>query len=675
MTRRIKLSGLSCLNCANKIEEKLKQAPGINQVNMNFAMSEVKIQANDNINIEEILNKILSNLDDNITIANAKSKTINFSLIRIFISLPLLLLSFYFQSYSDLLLILGYIICSYKIIWRSLKNISRGKIFDENFLMSLATITALLVNEYLEAFLVVLLYTIGQYFEERAVNASRRSITELMDLKVNSVNLISEQKIITVPVEEVKINDIFVVKAGEKIALDGVVIEGKTSLDTKAITGESIYSDVKSGDEVISGCINISGLIHVKATKTYENSTISKIVELIETASSKKSSTEVSLTTFAKYYTPVVVLISLLVFIIPVLFFNGEVNVWLLRMATILIISCPCAIVISIPLTYFSGIGVASKFGILVKGSNHLEAISDISHIIVDKTGTITNGEFTVFKYTNNKTMKLAASLEKYSSHPIAVSITSHVLDEDLYDVTDLEEMRGMGMRGFINGEEIFVGKKQLLLENNIVVDEENNLNTVVYVSLAGKMIGSIHLKDQIKPTSSNFVKELHQNDIKITMLSGDKKAIVKEVSDELKIDDYYAEVTPIDKVSVVEEIITNNKCGKVGMVGDGINDAPVLKRADISFAMGGAGSDAAIEASDAIITNDDPMMIIKSIAISRMTKQIVTQNLIFALTIKVLFLFLATLGISTMVLAIFADVGVTLICIFNAIRISKIKI
>lgn len=584
------------------------------------------------------------------------------------------------QIISTILFIISYLIVGYPILQKAFKNIKRGKIFDENFLMTIATLGALAIGELPEAVAVMLFYQVGELFQSFAVDKSRKSVKELMDIRPDYANVEREGNLQKVDPENVKIAEIIIIKPGEKIPLDGIIVDGESSLNTVALTGESMPANVKQGDEVLSGCVNNTGLLKVKVTKEFGESTVSKILELVENASSRKSKSEAFISQFAKYYTPVVVIIALVLAILPPIILGQPFTTWIYRALTFLVVSCPCALVVSIPLSFFGGIGASSKIGVLVKGSNYLEALSNIEIIVCDKTGTLTEGKFKVQNInptgvTEEELLKLASYAENYSTHPIALSIKeAYGKKIDTKKISDVKEISGKGVKATINGDEILVGNAKIMKEFKIDL-QENNKNQI-YVSRNNNYIGSIEVSDKIKDDSYKAVKELKKHDVKkIVMLTGDKDEVSKEVSQELGLDEYHSELLPQDKVKIVEELMKNkDEKSKLLFVGDGINDAPVLALSDIGVAMGGLGSDAAIEAADIVIMTDEPSKIAEAINVSKRTMKIVKENIVFALTVKVLVLILASVGIATMWAAVFADVGVSVLAILNALRILKVK-
>ena len=608
-------------------------------------------------------------------------------LIKIVIALILFLLSlvvkFENESINNILFILSYIIVGFEIILEAIENILKGKVFDENFLMSVATIGAFVIGEFPEAVAVMLFYQIGELFQSYAVDKSRKSIANLMDIRPDYANIYKDGKVEKVNPNKVRIGETIVVKPGEKIPLDGKIIEGKTSLDTKALTGESMPREVSEGDEILSGCINLDGVIKIKVTKEFGESTVSKILDLVENASSKKSKSENFITKFAKYYTPIVVIIAAILAILPPLLISSQnFSDWIYRALSFLVVSCPCALVISIPLSFFSGIGGASKIGILIKGSNYLEALSNVEKVVFDKTGTLTKGVFEVQKVnaveiTKDELLKMAAYSEYYSNHPISKSIKNAYGKEiDEKKIIKAQELSGLGISARIEEQDILIGNEKLMNENQIAFTKCNEVGTTLYVAIERKYVGYILIADTIKEDSKKAIEDLKKNNIKQTvMLTGDRKQVGEAVSKELGLDNVYAELLPDGKVEKIEELLKEkSEKGKLAFVGDGINDAPVLALADIGIAMGGLGADSAIEAADIVIMTDEPSKIVKAIKLSKKTMRIVKENIIFAISIKVAVLILAAFGISTMWEAVFADVGVSVIAIINALRILRVK-
>ena len=582
------------------------------------------------------------------------------------------------------LFIISYLVVGFEILKKAVRNIFRGKVFDENFLMAVATIGAFAIGEFPEAVAVMLFYQVGELFQSYAVDKSRKSIASLMDIRPDYANIEKDGKIEKVDPDEVKIGDIIIVKTGEKIPLDGVVVEGTSSLDTMALTGESVPRVVKTEDEVLSGCINKDGLLKIRVTKEFGESTVSKILDLVENASSKKSKSENFITKFAKYYTPTVVIIAVLLAFIPPIILKdfSTFSVWLYRALSFLVVSCPCALVISIPLSFFGGIGGASKMGILIKGSNYLEALANTETVVFDKTGTLTEGIFEVQDIyakgiEKDELLRIVAHAENYSNHPIAKSVKkayNKEIDENI--IKNPQELSGKGIWAKIDEKDILVGNEKLMVEEKIDFKKCDEVGTILYVAIDKKYVGYVLIADKIKQDSSKTIRELKAMNIKETvMLTGDKKEVGEYVAKKLNMDKVYTELLPDGKVEKVEELLKQkSEKGKLVFVGDGINDAPVLTIADIGVAMGGLGSDAAIEAADVVIMTDETSKISKAINLSKKTMRIVRENIIFAIFVKIAVLLLTAFGASTMWEAVFADVGVSVIAIINALRMLNIK-
>lgn len=581
------------------------------------------------------------------------------------------------------LFIISYIIVGEDVVKRAVKNIFKGQVFDENFLMSIATIGAFFIGEYPEGVAVMLFYQVGELFQSYAVGKSRKSIASLMDIRPDYANVKKGDELVKVDPDEVQIGDIIVIKAGEKIPLDGKVIEGSSMIDTSALTGESVPREVEVGSDILSGCININGVITAEVTKEFGESTVSKILDLVENASSKKSNSEQFITKFARYYTPVVVIIAVFLAIIPPLVIDGATfSDWIYRALAFLVVSCPCALVISIPLSFFGGIGGASKKGVLVKGSNYLEALAETEIVVFDKTGTLTKGVFNVQEIhpegvSKEELLELTAHAESYSNHPISLSLKRAYSKEiDNGRISDVEEISGHGVIATVDGKKVMAGNIKLMKMMDIPYFKGELIGTIVHVAVNNKYIGYIVIADEVKEDSAQAIKELKEANIKQTvMLTGDNKSIGSKVAKELGLDKVYAELLPADKVEKLEELFSQkSKKGKLAFVGDGINDAPVLARADIGIAMGGLGSDAAIEAADVVIMTDEPSKIATTMKISKKTLKIAHQNIVFAIGIKIIVLILSAFGITTMWAAIFADVGVTIIAVLNAFRALNVK-
>ena len=579
--------------------------------------------------------------------------------------------------------LISYIIVGGDIIKRAIRNISRGKVFDENFLMSIATIGAMLIGEYPEGIAVMLFYQVGELFQSYAVDKSRRSIADAMDIRPDYANVKRGDEVIKIDPDEVQIGDIIVIKPGERVPLDGKVIEGNSMVDTSALTGESVPREVEVGHEILSGCININGVITAEVTKEYGESTVSKILDLVENASSKKSQSEQFITKFARYYTPIVVILAVFIAIIPPLVIEGATfSDWIYRALAFLVVSCPCALVVSIPLSFFGGIGGASRKGILVKGSNYLEALAEAEIIVFDKTGTLTKGVFNVQEIhpegiTKEELLELTSYAESYSNHPISNSLKQAYGKEiDNGRISDVEEISGHGVIAAVDGKKVAAGNIKLMKKLNIPCYEGEAVGTVVHVGIDDKYAGYIVIADEVKEDSARAIKELKEAKIKQTvMLTGDTKNVASKVAKQLGLDKVYSELLPGDKVEKVEELLAQKSAkGKLAFVGDGINDAPVLARADIGIAMGGLGSDAAIEAADIVIMTDEPSKIATAIKVSKKTLRIAHQNTVFSIGIKIIVLILSAFGIATMWAAIFADVGVTIIAVLNAFRALNVK-
>ena len=619
---------------------------------------------------------------------NKKQKKV---LIRIIIAATLMIVLGFIQVNGYLrcaLYMIPYIIIGYDILRKSVKGILKKQIFDENFLMSIATVGAIILGEYTEGVAVMLFYQIGELFQSYAVGKSRRNISELMDIRPDYANIEVDGKLEKKDPNEVEIGEVITVLPGEKVPIDGIVIEGESTINTSALTGESVPRDIDENDEIISGCINLTGVLKIKTTKAFGESTVSKILELVENSSSKKSKSENFISKFAKYYTPIVCYSALALAIIPpivsglILGWEYNFGMWVYRALTFLVISCPCALVISIPLTFFAGIGGASNQGVLVKGSNYLETLSKAKYIVMDKTGTLTKGVFEVTKINSNdigksELLKYAAMAESSSTHPISKSlIKAYGMEIDRTIVKDVEEISGHGVRATVDGKSVAIGNSKLMKKLGIEYRDSDEVGTIVHIAIDKKYAGNIIISDVVKENSKKAIKNLKKNGIvKTIMLTGDSKSVADYVGNELEIDEVHSELLPEDKVARVEKVINSIKENdKLVFVGDGINDAPVLSRADIGIAMGAMGSDAAIEAADVVIMDDDPLKITKAIKMAKKCIRIVYQNIYFAIGIKVLCLILGAVGIANMWIAIFADVGVMVLAVLNAIRALFVK-
>lgn len=608
-------------------------------------------------------------------------------LLRILIGGMLLLAGVLLKEYNQWLelgiFLVSYIVVGGDIVIKAVKNIFRGQVFDENFLMSVATIGAFVIGEYPEGIGVMLFYQVGELFQSYAVGKSRKSIASLMDIRPDYANVKRGEELVKVDPDEVQIGDIIVIKAGEKVPLDGKVIDGNSMLDTSALTGESVPREVTPGSDILSGCVNINGLLTAEVTKEYGESTVSKILDLVENATTKKAKTENFITKFAKHYTPVVVILAALISIIPPLIINGATfSDWVYRGLTFLVISCPCALVVSIPLSFFGGIGGASRKGILIKGSNYLEALSQLETVVFDKTGTLTKGVFNVQEVhaegmESGELLELAAYVENYSNHPISLSLKKAYGKEiDSARVTDVEEIAGHGVRAVVDGKTVFAGNTKLMKKMNISYYKGELIGTAVHVAVDDVYAGYITIADEIKEDAPKAIRLLKEAKVqKTVMLTGDAKAVGEKVAKDLGLDMVYAELLPDDKVDKLEELLSKKSTkGKLAFVGDGINDAPVLARADVGIAMGGLGSDAAIEAADVVIMTDEPSKISTGIKISKKTLGIVKQNIIFSLAIKLIVLILAALGMASMWAGVLADVGVTVLAVLNAARALRVN-
>ncbi len=687
------LKGLDCPNCAAKIETKVNSLKDVKYATLSFATQTLEIELHENVNQESVVNEIKSLIKDLEPDVEVLEKTeekqdeeeghSKIELVKIIVSTILFAIGiiFEFGKTTELVIFLSsYIIIGYEIIFKAIKNIFKGDVFDENFLMTIATIGAFGIGEFHEAVAVMLLYNVGEFLQDKAVEKSRKSITKLMDIRPDYANLKTEGGINKVSPSEICVGDEIIVKPGEKIPLDGIILEGESLIDTSALTGESVPRNMKEENEILSGMINKTGVLTVKVTKTFENSTVSKILELVQNASNKKAHTEKFITKFARIYTPIVVLLAVLIVAIPTLFIKDALfSDWLYKALVFLVISCPCALVISIPLSFFSGIGGASKRGILVKGANYLEILNKIDTVVFDKTGTLTKGVFNVTEIvpvgeiSKEELLEHCAYAESYSNHPIATSIVkAYGKDIDKSKIKGYTEISGNGIKASVNWETVLVGNSKLMIQEKIKYEEKAIIGTVVHVAIEGKYKGYIVISDVIKEDSKSAIKGLKQLGIKNTvMLTGDTKQIAEHIGEEIGIDKVVAELLPVDKVEELEKCM---KDGKVVFVGDGINDSPVLARADVGIAMGGIGSDSAIEASDVVIMTDEPSKIVTAIKIARKTRKIVIENIVLAIVVKLAAMTLGVFGIATIWEAVIADVGVTIIAVINSIRALQTK-
>lgn len=699
--RELILNGLNCAHCAEVICEKVDKLNDVESANLNFINKVLTINLTPTSNTLQAMDKIIDIINStepglDIQYKDKKNNTnkdepiknnSKLELLKLTIGIIVYIFGIYEMfignesSFNNIVFIIAYLIVGVDVLLKSIKNIGKGQIFDENFLMSVATIGALSIGESAEAVGVMVFYKLGEYLQEKAVGKSRKSISKLMEIKPEYANLKIGSQIKEVSPYDVSIGDLIIVKPGEKVPLDGVVVDGISMVDTSALTGESLLREIKSGDNVLSGFINKNSILTISVQKEFEDSTVSKILDLVENASAKKSKTENFITKFSKYYTPIVVISALLIALIPpVILPEASFNDWFYRGLIFLVVSCPCALVLSIPLSFFSGIGYASKQGILIKGSSYLEALRNVGIVVFDKTGTLTKGIFDV-SYINpidiseDELLKYASIAEINSNHPIAKSIVKHYKKKvDLNKINSYEEIAAHGVKVDYDGEHILVGNEKLMITNNIFFSKAKEIGTVVYVAVNQRYKGYIVISDAVKDDSKDCIDGLKNNGIKETiMLTGDNKSVADDIGKQLGIDRVYSNLLPTDKVEKLESLYSGKlENEKIAFVGDGINDAPVLARADVGIAMGGLGSDAAIEAADVVLMTDEPINIVKAIKISKKTHKIVWQNIIFALGIKIIVLILGAGGVATMWEAIFADVGVALIAVLNAMRVMK---
>ena len=689
------LQGLNCANCAARIEDSVRRLEGVSFASVNYFTATLRLEIADSRpgdirkEIESIVHKhepAVVVYEKTNSIRAESVKTNRTQIIRLIAGAVILSAGMALERFSETneyvpaaIFVFGYLLLGGEVILRAIRNIARGKIFDENFLMSIATIGAFAIGEYAEAVGVMLFYQVGEFFQELAVRKSKKNIADLMDIRPDFANLLINGQITRVTPEAVQAGDVIIVKPGEKIPLDGVVMEGESTLDACALTGESAPRKASVSDTVLSGCINQAGVLTIRVTQTFGESTASKIIDLIQNAAGKKAPTENFITKFARYYTPAVVGLAALIAIIPPLFFGGAWADWFNRGLVFLVISCPCALVISIPLGFFGGIGGASRKGILIKGGNYLEALDNIDLVVFDKTGTLTKGVFKVTAilpangFSKGELLEAAAKAETFSNHPIALSILRKYGKEvDKNGLAKYSEMAGHGVSVNAYGRTILAGNEKLMAEMGVAFDEAQSIGTKVYVSMDGLFIGCVVISDEIKPDSREAIAACKALGVgKTVLLTGDDPWIAEVVAKELKIDEAYGGLLPQQKVEKLETLNRQKRSnGKLAFVGDGINDAPVLAMADIGVAMGGLGSDAAIEAADVVLMTDEPSKLAEAIEIARFTKRIVWQNIIFALGVKALFLLFGAMGIAGLWEAVFADVGVALLAVLNAIRV-----
>lgn len=683
----IKISGLDCANCAMKVEQAINKMNEIDKAQIIFSTETLKVKPKGSVDQNKLLKqiqKVVDQVEDGVTLSLKDTLQV-IEKPRLFvckdhlgliIGTVIYIIAIIIGDFEFDALIYGiaYLLVGYKVILKALKNIGRGEIFDENFLMCIATIGAFCISDYKEAIAVMLFYSVGEIFQAYAVNKTRTSISSLMDLKSDYANLIVGDDIIKVAPEKIKIGDEIVIKVGEKVPLDGLVLKGESTLDTSSLTGETLPRNVSAGDEVLAGVVNLTGIINIKVTQAYEDSTVSKILDLVENAASKKAPIEQFITRFARIYTPTVVFLAIALAVIPMIIFKDAVFLeWLYRALTFLVVSCPCALVISIPLGLYAGLGKASKMGALVKGGNYLELLKDIDTVVFDKTGTLTEGSFEVIEINgSDDLLMLGAYGESMSNHPIAKSVVKkygQVIDQKR--ISDFKEVAGKGIEVKIDEKLYNLGNKSYIESLGIQVQNPLTVGTVIHIVCQGKYLGNIVVADKIKDTTIEGIKRLKKEGIQNTvMLTGDRREVAKDIAKKIGIDTVYSELLPQDKVMQVENLI--NQGARLSFVGDGINDAPVLARADLGIAMGGVGSDAAIEAADIVLMNDDIITIGEAISISKKTNKVLKQNVIFTLIIKIGVLLLTMFGCANMWMGVFADVGVTLIAILNSMRILK---
>lgn len=689
------LQGLNCPNCAARIEADVKKLPNVGNVQLNLMQQTLTLETGEDLlkQIAGIVHAYEPDVkvfagdthDHSHSHSHPENRTMLLRMgagAAVFAAAMVLgALELIGQIPRVVLLIAAYIILGADVVLRAVKNILKGRVFDENFLMSLSSIGAFFIGEHPEGVAVMLFYQVGEFFQDLAVQHSRKSISELMDIRPDSATVRRNGKLLEVSPETVGVGELIVVRPGEKIPLDGTVVEGTSMLDTRALTGESVPRKVAVFDPVLSGCINESGVLTLRVTKSYADSTVAKIIDLVENASNRKAPTENFITKFARYYTPAVVIVAALLAVVPPLLFGGAWADWIYRAFVFLVVSCPCALVLSVPLTFFGGIGAASRHGVLIKGSNFLEALNHVDTVVFDKTGTLTKGVFQVTDIfpaegvSREEVLESAAKAEYFSLHPIAKSIqTAYATPLTGVQVTDYRELSGRGVYTVADGKTILAGNPKLLQEENVPYEICDAVGTKVYVAADGRYLGCIVIADEVKADSKDAIAALKEHGVRQTvMLTGDEESIGKAVAEELGLDAYYAKLLPQDKVQILEHIDKGKQPGsKLVFVGDGINDAPVLARADIGIAMGGLGSDAAIEAADVVLMTDEPSKLVEAIEVAKETRKIVVQNIAVALGIKGIFLVLGAVGLAGMWLAVFGDVGVTLLAVLNAMRILK---
>lgn len=692
----VKLDGLKCANCGAKIEREINNLPNVKLANVNVIDSTLNLETEDG-NYEQTLKeckeiveriepgtgfRVVEEIEEMEEVEEEEPETKK-KLIAMAISALLMAAAYLIKDKNNTLNIalelIAYLVVGFPILKTAFINITKGQIFDENFLMTIATLGAIAIGQREEGVMVMLLYTLGEYLQDKAVDSSTKSIKNLVKMKPESANLVVNGKTEVVKPEVLKLGDIIRILPGEKVPVDSVVTKGESSLDTSSITGESMPLNVSIGDEIISGSINNEGVIEAKVQKEYKDSTVSQILDLVKNASNKKSETENFITVFARYYTPIVVIAAIVIAILPPIILKGEFTKWIYTALTFLVISCPCAMIISIPLAYFASIGVSSKYGILVKGSNYVESMSKVDTIIMDKTGTLTEGSFKVTDVsakscTEKELLSIIKKMEEHSNHPIAQSIRDYYKEEVNLDIKNIKDIPGKGLSGELEGEEILLGNSNLLKENNILVEEGKSSGTLIYLAKNGKFLGHIEIADGLKKDAKETIKELKEHGIKnLIMLTGDREVAASEIAKELNLDDYRAGLLPQDKVKSFNEIKEKAE-GRVAFVGDGVNDAPVLRISDVGIVMGELGSDAAIESGDVTLMGSELKKLSLFRRISKKTKFISMENIAFALGVKFIVMILGVLGYANMWAAVFADVGVSLIAVFNSLRIMFIK-
>lgn len=687
----LELVGLDCPNCAQKINQRVSKLSNVYESDMDFINKKMTVKADSNSVVEDI-KRIVHELEPDVEVKpferhshTHEKKNRTREVLEIFVSLVLFILSFIISADVPKLIIslLAFAVAGYGVVISAVRNLLKGEAFDETLLMTIASVGALCIGDVREGAAVMIFFRVGELFQDIAVERSRKSITSLLSLKSDTVNIKVGNEIKEIETEKVQVGDIMVVRAGERVPIDGIIVNGSSAFDTSALTGEAIPVEAEENSEILSGSVNLTSVVEIKASKKYEDSTIAKILEMVENASGRKADAEKFITKFARVYTPIVVAAAALLVLVPsVITGFSQFSTWLYRGLLFLVISCPCALVISVPLSFFAGIGGASRKGILIKGAKNIESLSKLKSVALDKTGTLTEGKFKVVdivpsgdKVQKDYILKLSAYAESMSTHPIAKSIVEEYkqpIDSDI--LSNVVEEAGNGVKANVNGHEVLCGTRKLLEKNNVSAELKYDNTTCVYVALDGEYLGAVLLGDNIKPTSKSAIKQLKSKGISATLLTGDKKQTADNVAEKLGIDNVFSELLPADKVTKVEELIKYETNRNVGFVGDGINDAPVIARADVGFAMGGLGSDVAIEAADVVLMNDDPMSIPLSVSISQKTMRIVKENIVFAIGIKILVMLMGAFGIADMWEAVFADVGVSVIAILNSLRAMRVK-